>query len=147
MNSRLKLLVRRNKFLRQLIFFLLVGGVGFILDGGILTLMTEIGHIDPYASRAVSFPIAVSATWYLNRKWTFRVDSSIKKTTEYTRYFIVQVIGALLNLGIYALLIKFVPLFALHSIIPFAIGAFVAMVFNFLGAYYFVFRSTTSKNP
>lgn len=50
--------------------FATVGAVGFVVDGGILTLMMSRGHA-PFESRLVSFTFAVTATWALNRTWTF----------------------------------------------------------------------------
>jgi putative flippase GtrA len=132
----------KSAIVQRIIAFAIVGSIGFVIDGGILTLAIEIFKLNPYLGRAISFPIAVTATWYLNRRWTFAANASARKNTEYTRYFIIQVTGAAINLGIYFLLITIVPWFALHPIVPLAIAALVAMIFNFLGAQLYVFTKT-----
>ena len=138
---KIKSVFLRRELLRRLKYFVCIGGIGFLIDGGLLSLLTEIAHLSPYISRSISFPIAVSVTWYLNRRITFFSNASIIKTTEYTRYFVIQIVGACINLGTFGLLLKYIPSFAIHPILPFSVGAFVAMIFNFLGAQYFVFRT------
>ncbi len=51
--------------------FAVVGAVGFLVDAGVLTALVNGLGANPYAARAVSFPAAVTATWWLNRRWTF----------------------------------------------------------------------------
>ena len=57
-------------FIEQVARFLIVGTVGFAIDGGLLYLLVRT-DVDPYLARGLSFPPAVTATWYLNRVWTF----------------------------------------------------------------------------
>ena len=133
--------ILQYKFLRRVTLFVLVGGIGFLIDGGLVTLLVEIINLDPYISRVMSFPCAISTTWYLNRRWTFSANASVRKTAEYTRYVVIQIIGAGINLAIYGLLIANIPSLAVHAILPLAAGSLIAMTFNFLGSQFFVFRS------
>ena len=129
----------KSHLVRRIISFALVGSIGFIIDGGILTVAVELFKLNPYLSRCISFPVAVTVTWYLNRRWTFAANASAKKKTEYTRYFIIMIIGSFLNLLIYFLLIQAIPVLAVHPIIPLAIATIASMIFNFLGAQLIVF--------
>jgi len=131
---------------RRIMPFAIVGGIGFAIDGGIVTLLVEIVNLNPFFGRAMSFPIAVTATWFLNRRWTFAANASTRKKTEYGRYFAVQVIGAAINLAIYFVLITDIPSLGVHPILPLGAGALVAMVFNFIGCQLFVFRSASSRS-
>ncbi len=54
----------------QFLRFVVVGGVGFIVDGGLLLILLAYG-VDTYLARVFSFPMAVISTWWLNRIWTF----------------------------------------------------------------------------
>ncbi|MDD4924766.1 MAG: GtrA family protein [Dehalococcoidales bacterium] len=141
--------VFRRKLSQRIVIFLIVGGVGFVTDGGILTLLTKATLLGPYFSRAISFPIAVSVTWYLNRHLTFVSENYARKGPEYVRYMMIQIIGAVINFVPYSLLIALVPSFASIPILPFAIGSLLAMIFNFLGMHFFVFRRPVSNqsNP
>lgn len=80
--------------------FATVGAVGFVVDGGILTLMMSRGHA-PFESRLVSFTFAVTATWALNRTWTFSRTRRKERWREYLAYVVTQVVGAGLNLGVF----------------------------------------------
>lgn len=55
----------------SLVMYIVVGAIGFVIDGGIMTALHGVLTWSPMAARGVSFPVAVSATWMLNRHWTF----------------------------------------------------------------------------
>jgi putative flippase GtrA len=141
----MKRLVFRRKLPARVVLFTVVGGIGFLIDGGVLTLMVKVAHLNPYVGRLVSFPVAASVTWYLNRRWTFISEVYKRKAPEYIRYMVIQIIGAGINLATYALLILFISSLASLPILPLAAGALIAMVFNFLGLQFFVFRSTAAS--
>jgi putative flippase GtrA len=119
-----------------------VGAVGFAVDGGILSLLSQTFAVNVYLARLFSFTAATIATWALNRSWVFKVDAvdNGKKRAEYGKYLFVQTGGAVVNLGIFSMLIRALP--ALHTtpIIPLAVGALFGLVFNFSGARYWVFK-------
>jgi putative flippase GtrA len=126
----------------RLFRFALVGGVGFIVDATVLTLMVNGLGYGHYVSRAVSFTLAVTVTWLLNRRWVFQAGSPTGR--EYSGYFAVQLLGAFINLGVYVLVIELVPVLAAIPVVPLAIGSAVAMFSNFLLARRFVFRQTVA---
>lgn len=126
--------------------FGIVGGIGFVIDGGILTLLSETADMNIYLARGLSFVVAVFVTWLLNRTYVFSAAlvKGVERRQEYVNYFVVQVGGALLNLGIFAGIIASFPVLRTSPIIPFAISSLVAMVFNFTGARYWVFAHHAS---
>jgi putative flippase GtrA len=122
--------------------FALVGAVGFLVDASILTaLMTGLGF-GAYAARAVSFTSAVTVTWYLNRRWVFDRSDVPMSRREYSSYLLVQIIGAMINLGIFVLVIELAPQLAQVPVVPLAIGAGAALLFNFAASSRFVFPAT-----
>jgi putative flippase GtrA len=119
-----------------------VGGLGFVVDAGILTaLVNGLGH-GHYVSRAASFSVAVTVTWLINRRWVF--DAGEASGKEYSGYFVVQLIGATINLGVYALVIEMIPSFAALPVIPLAVGAAVALLANFFLVRQFVYKEAAS---
>ena len=54
--------------------FAVVGGVGFLVDGGILTLLSMVAHTNIYLARGASFSSATLATWLLNRTFVFQAE-------------------------------------------------------------------------
>jgi len=127
---------------RQFLRYALVGGIGFIVDASVLTLLVNGLGYGHYVSRAVSFPLAVTITWWINRQWVFQAAAPMAQ--EYSGYFVVQLIGAVINLGIYVLTIELIPAFAETPVVPLAIGAAAALLANFLLVRRYVFgRATT----
>ena len=130
---------------KRLFAFGIVGAVGFLVDGGLLTLLSQTYGVNVYASRLFSFLVATIVTWLLNRSMVFNgaIAYTGNKRHEYGRYFLVQIGGAVVNLGIFSMLITVFP--ALHSIpiVPLAVGAIFGLIFNYSGARYWVFKKST----
>jgi putative flippase GtrA len=131
-------------FTSPLVKFILVGSVGFFCDGGLLTLLSQKLEIGVYLSRLFSFSFATLITWLLNRTWVFGIAANAmrSKHKEYLHYLSIQVGGALLNLGVFSLLIAVYPSLKQMPIVPLAIGAMFGLAFNYCSARFWVFRST-----
>lgn len=126
---------------RRLPGFLLVGVIGFVVDAVILTLLMSVFEYDHYTSRACSFTVAVTVTWYLNRRWVFDRKRMPISGREYSAYLLVQIIGAVINLAVFVLVIEFVPGLLQIPVVPLAIGAVAGLLFNFTASSMFVFNS------
>jgi putative flippase GtrA len=131
--------------LRRLPGFVIVGAIGFLVDAGILTALVTGFGAGHYVARAISFTVAVTATWYMNRRWVFDRVTAHKSSREYTSYLVVQVIGAVINLSIYVAVIELVPKLAETPVIPLALGAAVALLFNFGASSRFVFAEPRDR--
>lgn len=119
--------------------FVIVGALGFCVDGGLLTILMKYGY-DVIPARCCSFFVAVSVTWLLNRIWTFDTGKLVSIRREYIYYFGTQVMGAAINLSIFFALIGIYPLLRDTPLIPLAFGAAVSLGFNYLVSKVFVFR-------
>ena len=118
---------------RQMMRFGVVGGVGFIVDGGMLWFLLT-NDFSPYVGRALSFPAAVMVTWALNRIWTFGVVGGSGKIRQFNRYVLVQLIGAAMNYTVYSIIVGAGGEVTSVIALGFVLGSFVGMVFNFWGA-------------
>jgi len=127
---------------RQFFKYALVGGSGFIVDATVLTVLVNALGYGHYISRAASFSLAVTVTWWINRQWVFQAGNPSRR--EYSSYFLVQLVGAIINLAIYVLAIELKPALATIPIIPLAIGASIALLVNFLLVRRFVFRRAST---
>ncbi|MDO9277484.1 MAG: GtrA family protein [Polaromonas sp.] len=136
-----KILGIRIASMRKLIYFTFVGGVGFLVDGGMLTLLSQHYGFDIYFARLASFSLATMVTWVLNRSILFRqeVDLDRPKSVEYARYLLVQTAGGGTNLAIFTLLIMLAPSLKDHPVIPLAVGAIFGLAINFTGVRYWVY--------
>jgi len=124
---------------RRLPGFVIVGAIGFLVDAGVLTLLMTGFGFDTYGARAISFTLAASITWYMNRRWVFDRAAVKISGREYTSYVLVQVIGAVINLAVFVAVIESFPTLEKMPVIPLAIGAAVALIFNFGASSRFVF--------
>ncbi len=130
---------------RSFMKFAITGAAGFAVDAAVLSLLLVSTDLGPYFSRAFSFPAALCVTWYLNRVWTFdRTDQG--RLRQSLRYVLVQVVGALFNLFVYALCIALgPPIVGRFPIIALAIASGVAMALNFLGSRHWAFAGKRQK--
>lgn len=126
---------------KQLLAFIFVGGIGFVIDASILTVLANYLSINLYLSRAVSFSFASLATWLLNRVFTFRdVTRHVDiHSAEYLRYMAVQILGALTNLLIFSILVTMYTQLREYPVIPLAVGAVFGLAINFIGARVWVY--------
>ena len=123
----------QQKFLR----FVLIGGLGFLVDAGLLLALIGAG-LDPFLSRLVSIGAAMLITWRLNRVLTFGAshDGAVR---EGLRYLTVAVSVALLNYGIYAgILLVFQ---SCPPLLATAISTGTCMLVSFAGYGRFAFRT------
>ena len=116
---------------------MVVGALGFVVDAAILSSLVHFGGWSPYTARALSFAAAVTVTWYCNRRFVFVATN--RASREYGAYFTVQLIGAAINVGAYAVIIELVPTLARTPVVPLACGAALALLFNYFASGRFVF--------
>jgi putative flippase GtrA len=131
--------------LRQFIPFCVVGGIGFVIDAGVLSLLVHGLELDPVVARMVSFPCALTATWYLNRRVTFSHTISNKPGQEWLRYAMVGVVGNLINFVVYIACIRLSHAMYNYPETALAIASIVALVFNYFGSSRYVFKRDASS--
>jgi putative flippase GtrA len=127
---------------RQLMAFLVVGGFGFAVDAGLFFIFLQVFGIDILVSRALAFLPATLVTWWANRLFTFRPPTAARVLLmqEYLRYLLVQAGGIAINFLVFYLMILWFPFAAAHTLLPLAAGSVAALLFNFSGARFLVFR-------
>ena len=125
---------------RSFALFVLAATVGFVVDAGVVTALVRKLGWGPWEARFVSFPLAVTATWLLNRRYAFRGAAYVDRHVEYAAYWGIQLAGAAVNFAIFGLCLHWAPAFARWPIVPVAIGGLTAMLFNFAVARSTVYR-------
>jgi putative flippase GtrA len=128
--------------LAEVLRFGIVGGIGFLVDAGVLMLLTGPFGWPPLPSRIASFPPALTATWILNRLWTFRNTGGKRAAgPQYAIYAGIQLTGMAINFIVYAALVSFGGLFVAQPVLALAAGSIVAMGFNYLVSRRFAFTA------
>jgi len=120
--------------------FTLVGALGFVVDAGVLQALISLSGWGLVEARAVAIPVAVFATWLLNRTLTFPESHSGPALRSLTRYFAVSAVGAGLNFVIYSVLVFASQAMAATPLVPLAIASIIALIVNYLGSKHFAFR-------
>ncbi len=132
---------------QQIFWFAVVGAIGFGVDAGILETAVHHFDSDPYAARALSFLAAASTTWFFNRWLTFRPPHK-PSFGEWGLYLILMGLGALLNLGVYAITVRWwLGASPGALLLALAAGTGAGMTVNFLSARYLLNPSGQGPHP
>jgi putative flippase GtrA len=134
-----------NPFTKALRSFGVIGGIGFLVDAAALASLTHVAHWSAGQARLLSFPIAVTVTWALNRRYTFREQAMQRGSTELLGYFAIQFMGAAINVIVFALCLIEVPTLKSAPLVPLALGALIAFAFNFYVTHSFYSRGQFSQ--
>lgn len=129
---------RHWRELRQFLKFALVGVIGFGVDASVLYLGIAVG-LGLSLGRVVSYVAAVTATWALNRAFTFKTRSQRGLLAEWAHFSVSQLGGAAANLGVYFLLIHSSAVVAAHPVLGVAAGSLSGLTINYVVARVFVF--------
>lgn len=114
------------RFLR----FAVVGAIGFGVDAVVLAVLMAETPLGPFVSRIFSIALAMTATWLLNRAFTFGPsDRSVAE--EGARYGAVALAVAGFNWLVYSGLVIAVPAIGPFGALVVASG--VAMAASYLG--------------
>lgn len=123
----------------QVLRFAVVGVVGFLVDAGTLSVLVPLLG-SPILSQGIAFFLAVTATWWLNRRITFAHAADHRLLREWFRYLSANSVGALANNGLYVVLVIQSAFFSDHPVVAVALGSIAGAIWNFSAAKFLVFR-------
>lgn len=124
--------------MKKLLRFAIAGGIGFLVDAGVLTLLLHVTPLGPFIARLIAIAIAMTVTWFFNRTFTFG-KSGHSLAVEGFRYGSVGVTSALVNYGLYSALLLALP--GLQPLTALVLATAASMFFSFFGYSRFVFRA------
>jgi len=117
--------------------FLLVGGIGFLIDSGVTLGLIALG-LSPWLARPPAILLAMAFTWLANRHVTFAVGNK-RSVSEAARYSAVALLAALANYLIYSALIAL----ALPPLPAIVIATIIVALFSYFGYKSFAFGIST----
>lgn len=124
---------------QQLIWFLIVGTIGFIVDAGITHILAkEIGFY-PIIARVPAIAIAVIVTFLLNKILTFKAKDQ-DWVKAFSAYVTTQAASQTVNFLIYTILIWSSLFMQDQPAIAVAIGSIAAMGLTFILSKFWVFK-------
>jgi putative flippase GtrA len=122
----------------QFLRFGVVGTVGFLVDTAVVYATHQwLGLI---GAGILSFFVAATGNWFLNRSWTFRGMGRGRLHHEWMRFLGANAFGFVLNRGAYIALIATVPLCSAYPVLAVAAGSIAGLGVNFTLSRRIVFR-------
>ena len=131
--------------LRTFLRFCAVGVAGLLVDTAVLYATAPL--LGWYGARVLSFLAAATATWWLNRLYTFAAAGPMRPSAvlrQYLRYLQAMMLGGLVNYLVYAATILFIKAPG-APMLGVALGSCAGLFFNFLSARHFVFAARKSR--
>lgn len=121
------LILYRDK-LGEIVRFGLAGGLSFILDFGILFILTDFCHINYLLSAFISFISSILLNYIICLIWVFKPQIPQTKKATFT-FFITSIIGLILNQMILMLLVDVLGIYYLLSKL---VSTSVVMMWNYV---------------
>lgn len=117
-----------SKLFKQLFRFGVVGGLAFLIDAGLLYILTEFCHIHYLISSVISFTVSLAFNYILSIIWVFDVK---KKQTykEVILFVVLSVIGLGINQLVMFLGVDFLHIYYMLCKV---ISTIIVMVYNFI---------------
>jgi alpha-1,2-mannosyltransferase len=138
-------LAARSPLMQQIGVFSAVGAAGFFVDTGLTLFFADAFGISGYVARVPAIVVAVVATWFLNRTWTFR-SKDPRVIGEFARYGLASAVTSVFN---YAIFCGVLAAFAYQGIaqdtdrlsigVGMVTGSGAAAVLNFVLSKFFAF--------
>ena len=83
---------------RELVKFALVGGIAYIVDITVFTLLkTTVLEPKPVTAKIIAVLVATIVSYVLNREWSFRTRGGRERHHEAALFFLVCGIGLVIN--------------------------------------------------
>lgn len=128
---------------RQIIKFLIAGGMGASVDLFVYFLLTYLVGLWYVASSAISFSVAFWVSFGLQKFWTFRDGDTQRMGKQTALYFFV----AIINLGINTLLVYLLVDHAgAHKLLSKIVASAIVAVESFLVYRYVIFAKKELVN-
>ncbi len=127
-----------KKLINQIIKFGFIGVICFIIDYGLMILLTEVLLVYYLISCMISFALSVIVNYYLSSKFVFKIENNNYK---FMIFVLMSVIGLLLNqLFMWLFADKFMIRYTISKIIV----TIIVMVYNFISRKLFLEKNRTS---
>ncbi len=117
--------------------FLGSGIASFLIDGGVLKLLTAGFGAPVLPSRVASIAIAICTGWLMHRTFTFRVTAPLS-LAEFARFVSVAWSTAVINYLLFVAILYLRP--AIDPLLAVFIAGVIAMVWSYVGLRFGAFR-------
>ncbi len=118
-----------RKLIAQLMKFGVVGVIAFVIDYGLMVLLTEVFGVNYLVSATISFTVSVTFNYFASMRYVFRHKEGMSRRREFVIFVVLSVIGLLIND-----LVMWVGtgLFGISYLITKIAATIIVMVWNFV---------------
>lgn len=128
---------KSDKLTVQLARYLIVGGLSFVVDFGLLYYLTEVFLINYLISAALSFTSGVVVNYLLSIFWVFKKRNVANRVNEFFIFTTIGAVGLILN-EIFIWL--FTDLLTTHYLLSKVLAAILIFLWNFFARRYILFN-------
>jgi len=129
--------ITRTRFLK----FCGIGIVAFLVDVVAFQAALSLAGMSPYSARVVSFLVATTAAWWLNRTFTFHDANNERPERQWARFMAANLVGGAVNYAVFVVMIAALPIAATYPVLALAGGSVSGVFFNFTAYRRYVFRT------
>ena len=77
--------------------FGIVGLIAFVIDYGLLVLLTEVFHVNYLVSATISFTVSVIFNYAASMRYVFRHKEGLSRRREFVIFVVLSAIGLIIN--------------------------------------------------
>lgn len=118
-----------KKLIAQFMKFGVVGAVAFVIDYGLLALLTEVFGVNYLVSATISFTASVVFNYIASMRYVFTHKEGMSRRREFVIFVVLSVIGLVIN---NACMWAGVELFGIHYLVTKIAATFIVMIWNFV---------------
>ncbi|WP_273390266.1 GtrA family protein [Barnesiella viscericola] len=126
-----------DRLLVQFVRYFFVGGFAFIVDFGLLYILTEYAGLHYLLSATLSFISGLLVNYIISCIWVFSNSKFKNRLVEFLFFAAIGVVGLLLN---DALIWLFTDCIGTHYMFSKIVAATIVYLWNFFARKYLVFR-------
>ncbi len=126
-----------KSFIIQISKFVIVGGLGALINVSILFILTDIFNVFYLISEIIAFIISASQNYVLNKIWTFKEKLKNSVIKKYFKYLLISMISLLFNISVLYMLVEFFGFWYIYAEI---VAIIFSSLINFLGNKIWTFK-------
>lgn len=118
--------------IEQFLKFGVVGAIAFLIDYGVLMLLSQVVGMDPVISASISFVVSVVFNYVASMHYVFTRRDDISRRREFTIFVVLSAIGLVINEIIMVIGVNVLGDSALMVTITKLVATAIVMVWNFV---------------
>lgn len=118
--------------IEQFLKFGVVGAIAFLIDYGVLMLLSQVVGMDPVISASISFVVSVVFNYVASMHYVFTRRDDISRRREFTIFVVLSAIGLVINEIIMVIGVNVLGDSALMVTVTKLVATAIVMVWNFV---------------